>query len=68
MKRVFEVEIFNLEIDDKYFSFDYTITINGDKNESGSYDGDHYWGGDLENFREMLLNGEIYELALEDAL
>lgn len=61
----FEIDVFDLEIDDKYFSFKYNLKING-KLKKGFFESDHEWADDLEAWKRELKNGEAIKLALSD--
>lgn len=65
IKNTYVVEVSNIEIDNYYFSFDYTITKNGILLRTNSYDSDHAWYNDLDNFRKLLEEGYADKLALE---
>lgn len=65
MKTTIEVEITNLEADENYYSFEYSITVNGKHKGSGEYDSDHSWGNDIKGLKKMLKEGEAAKLALE---
>lgn len=60
-----EVGIDNFKCDERYYSFDYTIQLNGKLIKEGTYDNDHCWS-DLKAFRNMMLNDkEAVKLILE---
>jgi hypothetical protein len=65
MKTTYEVEVSNIYIDDRYYSFDYKVWKNSVPISSGSYDSDHSWGADNEEFLEELKNGYADQIALE---
>lgn len=65
MKTVIEVEIKKLRVDQRYYRFDYIITIDGKEKECGHYNSDHCWQNDLKRFKRLLKNGEAVRLALE---
>jgi len=68
MKTTIEVEITNLEADEHYYSFEYSVTINGKYKGGGEYDSDHDWQNDIKGLKEMLKDGEAAKLALEQEL
>ena len=68
MKTTIEVEITNLEADEYYYSFEYSITVNGKHKGSGEYESDHAWQDDLKGLKKMLKDGEAAKLALEQEL
>lgn len=63
----FKVEYWDLEIDDDYFSFQYSVTWDYGFDQ-GEYSSDHCWQGDLDNFRKMLEEGHAAQLAVEQVL
>ena len=63
-----EVEITGVKTDNRYFSFNYKITIDGKLKHEGVYDSDHAWLEDHKDFRKMLKDGHAAKLALERAL
>jgi hypothetical protein len=58
------VEISNIEVDEKAYSFDYEILINANFHDNGSYDGTHS-RADWQRFKKDLENGYAVEVALE---
>lgn len=68
MKTTIEVEITNIGTDQWYYTFDYSITINGKHKASGEYQSDHAWQDDLKGLKKMLEEGEAAKLALEQEL
>lgn len=68
MKTIIEVTIENIDIDDKYYSFDYTIVVNGKQMSKSEYESDHVWSDDKEGFKKTLEEGEAVKLALEEGL
>ena len=68
MKTTIEVEITNINTDQWYYTFDYSITINGNHKASGEYQSDHAWQDDLKGLEKMLKEGEAAKLALEQEL
>lgn len=65
MKTIIEVEISNIEVDERYFSFDYKITLNG-KATKGCYESDYENGDTPKQWKKFLENGYAVKLALED--
>jgi hypothetical protein len=66
-----QIEVFineeTLEIDNRYFSFDYYFVIDGIKSETITYDSDHAWGKNSKGLRDLLINEKYaVELALEN--
>jgi len=68
MKTTIEVEITNLEADEYYYSFKYSITVNGKHKGSGEYESDHAWENNIKGLKKMLKDGEAAKLALEHEL
>lgn len=66
LKTIIEVEIRNIYIEDRYFSFDYIIKINGDIHTEETYGDSHDWIDDLKTFKNILIRGYATELALEN--
>jgi len=60
-----KVTISDIEIDDKYFSFNYQVTVNGADYGQETYESDHCWSDDKKGWREMLEEGEALKLAVE---
>lgn len=71
----FRVEIIihtrNIEVDDKYFSFDYKVWMNNNTEPiTGNYSSDHSHctEKDRESFKKLLKDNHSHRLALEDVL
>ena len=60
-----EVTVSNIQVDGRYYSFDYTIAGDG-KAYSGSYESDHVW--EEKEWLEVLENGHALKQAFEDGL
>lgn len=60
-----KVRISMLKVDDRYYSFNYKIWVNGKLNREDNYSGSHAWRDDIKRFKEMLENGYATQLALE---
>jgi len=65
---VIEVVIDDIVVDDKYYSFQYKVKVNGIERASAEYQNDHAWGTDHKGFIAMLEAGEAVKLALEEVL
>ena len=52
-----EVEIFNIEVDDRYYSFTYNITVNGKKIIQEEYSDDYCNGDTPEEWKQELKDG-----------
>jgi len=66
MKYSIDVEITKLEVDSKYYSFSYSITVNGRHHKNGTYSSDHVWADNIDAFKDVLTNGYALDLALEN--
>lgn len=66
MKYGIDVEITKLEVDAKYYSFSYSITVNGRHHKSGTYSSDHVWADDIDAFKKLLMTGHALDLVLEN--
>lgn len=70
MKRIYEIEIWEIEVDEFYFNFPYTIkiynweecidTIKWEIND------DHSWSDDIEWWKRELKWSVAYEMVLEN--
>lgn len=63
----FDVEISNMHVDDKYYSFNFKVHMNGKLLKEGSYSSDHAWHNDIGGFLKLLQEGYSAQLALEAA-
>lgn len=63
-----EVEIGEIDVDDKYYSFDYVLWVNSKKKVESRYESDHSWGNNKKGLIRMLLNGEAAKLVIEQSL
>jgi len=59
-----KVKISNIEVDDRYYSFDYKIYINRKFHQEGSYDSD-YESWKKSEFRSYLKSGGALKITLE---
>ena len=66
IKEIIEVEVDNIEVDNKYYSFDYKITRSGKVVSDSSFSSDHSWGDNFEKFKDLLKTSFAVELALEN--
>ena len=64
---IYEVHIANINVDKKYFFFDYIVLLNGEEKDKGQYESDHAWDN-LEEFKTMLKEGYAVELAIGKAI
>ena len=60
-----EIEIFNIEADEFYYSFNYQAVING-KLYADEISDDHAWHDDVEGFKQHLKNSGALELVFEN--
>ena len=65
IKTIIEVEIDNIDVDWRYYGFDFKITVDGVIVKEESYENDHAWGADQKNFIEHLEEGGAMRTALE---
>ncbi len=63
MKEIIEIEVTNIEVDDGYYSFDYSVTRNGKKRKD-RYDGD-FDSQTPAQWKKILEKGEAVNLILE---
>ena len=71
MKTVFEVEIRDINVGDKYYDFQYQVTRDGEIVSGGEICEDHSWGAceeDKKKFKEMLKEGFAVDLAMEKVI
>jgi len=65
---VIEVVIDDIVVDNKYYSFQYVVKVNGIERGSGEYQNDHAWGDDHKGFIAMLEAGEAVKSAIDEVL
>lgn len=65
MKSIIEIEIKKIKVDNMYYSFEYKIIIDGNVEKVGSYNNDHEWHNNPNEFKEHLKNGGAIRIALE---
>ncbi len=65
MKAVIEVEITNIKVDEKYYSFDYAVTMDGSFKKKDTYSSDHGWMLSYKSFEKILYEGEAVSTALQ---
>lgn len=53
-KTTFTVGIENIQVDKRYYSFNYVIFRNGNIVKRGEYESDHAWADDVEGFKDYL--------------
>ena len=66
METIIKVEISNIEVDERYYSFDYVITVNGKKRKKEKYDSDYENGDTPKQWKKYLEKGYAVECALQD--
>ena len=59
-----EVSIFDVKVNGKYYSFDYSVFVNDELFDQGNIDGDYENGNSPKQQKKMLLDGEAMKLAL----
>lgn len=59
-----EVQISGVNVNDKYYDFDYSVHVNGKLFDEGNIDGDYENGNTPRQQKKMLLDGEAMKLAL----
>lgn len=64
MKTIIEVEISNIDIDDRYYTFYYRITVNGKLKKKGEINDDYENGDTPAQFRKYLEKGGALDLAI----
>ena len=66
MKANIIVEVSDLHVDDRYYGFDYTITLDGEIKKEGTYEGDYENGMTAKEWKKALIeDGIAIEYALE---
>ncbi len=59
------VRVFNVVVDEKYYSFGYEVCLNGKLMDSGNYDSDYENGRTIQGQKQLLLEeGEAMKLAI----
>ena len=64
IKSMIEVVIKNIDVSEEYYSFDWLIKIDGNEEDSGSYESDYENGNTIAQQLKMLENGEAVKIAL----
>lgn len=64
MQTVIKIKITNIKVDNRYYSFDYVVTVDGEVKPKENYDSDHAWQDDISGFKELLKSGYAAELVL----
>ena len=64
MKTKIVVEILNIIVDSRYFSFEYKIWVNDELKGQRDYSDSHRWADDLDGWRKELENGVAMEYAI----
>jgi len=68
IKSNFEVEVWDIQVDRSYYSFQYLVRENGEEIERDEFASEHVWAGDRKGFIEELENGYAVRLALESII
>ena len=63
-KYTIAVGIGQIAVDERYFSFQYKIFVDGELNSEGEYQSNHTWEN-TKAFKRLLENGYALELAME---
>jgi len=61
-----KVKITKIEVDERYYSFEWGIQVGSYERQEGYYSSDYCNGMSKEEFRDFLKEGEAARLALED--
>ena len=67
IKHKLEIEIKNLEVDDQYYTFDYTVITDG-KKKKGHFESDYENGSTAKQWKKELEEGYALHCVLEDIL
>jgi hypothetical protein len=62
----FDIEISNIEVDSKYYSFDYRVWKNEKLEKEGKYDNSHSWSENREGFKKILEDSLAVNIVLEE--
>lgn len=65
MRIAIDVEIKNLKVDQRFFSFDYVVWVDGSGVAEDGYESDYENGNTPEQQRDELLNGEAVRLTMQ---
>ena len=60
-----QIEIDNFEVDEKYFTFDYRVYVDGEIKDEGQINDDYENGYLPEGQKELLMDGEALNLVFE---
>ncbi len=66
MKYNLEIEVKNLEVDENYYTLDYTAKLNGKKMKNGHYESDYDNGRTPKEWKKELEEGYALQCVLED--
>ena len=58
------IKVTDIKVDEKYYSFNWSYSLNGGKRKTGHYSND-YDGQTAEHFKKVLQNGYAYEIVLD---
>ncbi len=59
-----EVEISNIEVDERYYTFNYRVTLNGKLKDKGEINDDYENGDTPKQWKKTLEQGEAVNLAI----
>ena len=65
MKLEILIDISNIVVDEKYFSFDYNIKINWKVIKTEIYNSDYSWYSSIDEFKKVLLDWRAYQCVLD---
>lgn len=65
MKTKIEIEVDNIKVDDRYYSFEYKVWVDGKMKIEDVYDSDHEWSDDKKGFKDHLKNGGAVHTVLD---
>jgi hypothetical protein len=65
-KIILETEISNIEVDDRYYSFDYVVIKNGKRGKKQEYSNDYENGDTPEEFKKYLEEGGALNIIYEE--
>lgn len=60
------VNIDDVKVDKRYFSFKYKIFVDGKLKKDSEYESDHVWSDDIKGFRSLLKSSLALKIVLND--
>lgn len=64
LKAQIEVEISNIDVDERYYTFNYKVTLNGKLKDKGEINDDYENGDTPKQWQKTLEQGEAVNLAI----